>query len=336
MSRHKFDLNKARLTRVCPGGNRHLVNQDQYPALHNMAMATISLKKGGVREPHWHPNANEMTYCAEGKALITLFSPENIHDTFTLSAGEVVYFPRGYIHHIENIHHGVSRFILAYDNGKPEDLDLSETVNSMSAHVLAATFTAKETVFQQLKKSIKDAFITQRKTTSKFRASISNQHKLDLERISPQIKTKGGLARIANKMNFPLLEHLALFSLRIAKNGIREPHWHPNATELNYVVKGKAKLTIYSPGGDRDTFELSEGQGSVIPAGYFHHIENASSTELHMTVFFNNAIPNDIGLSGALSAYSKEVLASLFALDPKFFAQMHKFQEDRMIVSGGG
>ncbi len=55
-----------------------------------------------------------------------------------------------------------------------------------------------------------------------------------------------------------------------------------------------------------------------------------------MTVYFNNASPDDIGLSGALSAYSKEMLGSLFSVDSQFFKELHHFQEDRMIVSGGG
>jgi oxalate decarboxylase len=132
------------------------------------------------------------------------------------------------------------------------------------------------------------------------------------------------------------LKRLALFSLRIAKNGVREPHWHPNATELNYVIEGKARLTILSPSGDVDSFELLPNQGSIIPAGYFHHIENIGPKELHMTVFFNNALPDDIGLSGALSAYSAETLASLFGVKPEFFAELPHFEKDRMIVSGGG
>jgi len=302
-----------------------------------MALATILLKKRGVREPHWHPNANEMTYCIEGKALISIFSPGNTHDTFTLSKGEVVYFPKGYIHHIENIHSGDSRFLLAYDQHLPEDLDLSESLASMPAHALAATFGTKEEGFQKIKKQAKDTFISQRKTTSKLASlSVSNHNKFDLESIKPQIETKGGSVRIANSLNFPQLEELALFSLRIAKNGIREPHWHPNATELNYVIAGKARLTIFSPGGEKDTFTLLPGQGSVIPTGYFHYIENASSTALHMAVYFNHPTPDDIGLSGALSAFSNEVLDSLFSTDPAFFAKLPKFQEDRMIVSGGG
>jgi oxalate decarboxylase len=306
-----------------------------FPFMQHMALATIMLKKGGIREPHWHPNADEMTYCVEGQALITMFSPGNEHNTFTLSAGEVVYFPKGYIHHIENIHAGESRFILFYDHHSPEDLDLSQSIGSMSTHVLASTFGSSKEAFKKLKKHTDDTFISQRKTIA-MRGPNRNFNKFNLENIYPQIETRGGLARIANKINFPALEHLALFSLRIAKKGVREPHWHPNATELNFVVQGKARLTILSPSGEIDTFELQQNQGSIIPAGYFHHIENIGSKELHMTVFFNNAIPDDIGLSGAVSAYSNETLASLFRVRPKFFAELNHFEEDRMIVTGGG
>lgn len=336
-SKHKFDLSKSKIKRDCPGGNRRMVTQDTSPLLRHMALATITLKKGGLREPHWHPNADEMTYCVEGKALVTLFSPGNMHDTFTLSAGEVMYIPKGYIHHIENIHQGQSQFILAYDNGNPEDLDLSESVGSMTAHVLASTFGSGKDGFAKITKRPKDVFISKRKTLANPSfASKPNPNKFNIERINPQIESKGGSARIANNKSFPALEHLALFSLRITKNGVREPHWHPDASELNYVIEGKARLTVFSPGGKKDTFDLLPGQGSIIPEGYFHHIENIGNTELHMAVYFNNAAPDDIGLSGALSAYSKEVLASLFSVDPKFFVELHKFQEDRMIVVGGG
>ena len=335
-SKHKFDLRKEGALHKCAGGRRYLVNHSRFAPFQNMALAVIELEKNGFREPHWHPNADELTYCAEGKALITLFSPGNQHDTFTLSAGEVVHFPKGYLHHIENIHPAQSRFILAYNHNEPEDLDLSASAASMSPHVLASTFTASLPTADALLKKGKDVFIGQRSTPAKPPLDSPNGHKFNLERIHPQIDTPGGSARIVNRANFPVLEHLALFSLRLVKKGVREPHWHPNATELNFVLKGKARLTVLSPNGSIDTFDLAEGQGSVIPTGYFHHIENTGPDELHMTVFFSHHTPNDIGLSGALSAYSPELLADLFSVDCQVIAHLHNFQEDRMIVSGGG
>ncbi len=322
----KFDMKKDGTTKKCPGGYRILTS-----SLDTMALAHLVLKKGGIREPHWHPNADELAYCVEGKALITIFGPNNTRDVFTCSTGEAVFFPKGYIHHIENIHSQKSSFVLAYDHPTPEDIDISTCIGSMKEHVLASTFSSPETIFKKLKKSAEDTFISLRKTDKKSE-NILNSHKINLEHLSPQIETPGGLARIANDKNFPVLKHLALFSLRIKKRGIREPHWHPNATELNLVITGKARLTILSPHGHISTFTLNAGQGSVIPMGYFHHIENIGKGGLHMTVYFNHSNPEDIGLSGAFSAYSKDVLASIFSVDPKVLSPMHTFQENRMIL----
>lgn len=333
-SKHQFDLKKSGTKNVCPGGSRVLLTSRVMKSLKGMAIASLVLKKGGVREPHWHPNASELAYCIQGKALVTVFSPRNARDTFTLEEGEIAYFPRGYIHHIENLSHGESSFVIAYNHDNPEDLDLSASINSMSVHVLSSTFSGDKALFQKLKKHGKDTFISKRKTIAKSPLSGANRYKLNLERINPQINAEGGNAKIANSLNFPGLQSLCLYNLRVYKNGIREPHWHPNATELNYVITGKAKITILSPGGKIETMELSPGQGSVIPAGYFHSIENTGSGELHMAVYFNNIAPEDIGLSGAMSAYSNDTLASIFAIDSKAFAGFHQFTEDRMIVSG--
>lgn len=334
MTKHKFDLNRKRIIRKLPGGSRLMVTGAICPALKHMALASLALKKGGVREPHWHPNADELLYCVQGNALITLFSPQNKHDTFTLHEGEVAFFPKGYLHAIQNLSPRESQFLLAYDHPNPQDLDLTQSVASMSPHVLGSTFSTSDATFKKLKPQ--DTFISRLSELKAPGGSIPNSHKFDLERIDPQINTKGGCARIVNVKNFPRLKNLALFSLRIYKNGIREPHWHPNADELNYVIDGKARLTILSPDGKKDHFELRPGQGSIISAGYFHHIENVGPKELHMAVFFGNSEPDDIGLSGALSAYSNELLASIFSTDRKFFEKLQKFPKDRMIVTGGG
>lgn len=330
--KHKFTLQKQGTLKKYPGGSRLLSS-----LTHSMALGLIELEKGGFREPHWHPNAQELTYCLEGRVLITLFSPQNLRSTFTLSAGEVVFFPQGYLHHLENIFEGKSKLILAYNHPSPEDLDLSSTIRCMTAHTLGKTFGSSEKVFQDLQDSSKNSFISQRKTLANPEfSSIANLHKFSLESITAQIQTKAGNARIASFASFPILENLALFSLRLYPKAIREPHWHPNATELNYVLQGKALLTILSPDGTIDTFELQEGDGSIIPAGYLHYIENIGPEELHMAIYFNHNSPSDIGLSGAFSAYSPEVLCSLFSVDLELIHQIHSFLEDRMIVTGGG
>ena len=73
-----------------------------------MAAYLLRLKRGGVREPHWHPNASELTYCISGRAQMTIY-PSNTGadsftvDSFTIDPGEVVFIPQGFMHNIENV-----------------------------------------------------------------------------------------------------------------------------------------------------------------------------------------------------------------------------------------
>jgi oxalate decarboxylase len=45
---------------------------------------------------------------------------------------------------------------------------------------------------------------------------------------------------------------MATYSLKLNRGGVREPHWHPNAAELDYVINGRAHMVIFSPGGNID------------------------------------------------------------------------------------
>ena len=84
------------------------------------------------REPHWHPNAVELGYCLAGRALMTIFSPGAGHDTFIVDPGEIVFVPRGYLHHIENIHQGDTKFAIAFNHELPEDIGISGSAGSMT------------------------------------------------------------------------------------------------------------------------------------------------------------------------------------------------------------
>jgi hypothetical protein len=54
------------------------------------ALALPRVDPLGFREPHWHPNANELTYCVSGEALVTIFSHGTFTAPFTLRAGVFV------------------------------------------------------------------------------------------------------------------------------------------------------------------------------------------------------------------------------------------------------
>ena len=161
-------------------------------------------------------------------------------------------------------------------------------------------------------------------------------HTFDIKSIKPQTICNGGSRTIANSDNFSILRGMAMYSLLLMKGGVREPHWHPNAAELDYVIKGKARMIIFSPGGDVDTFEVGPDEIAFIPTAYFHYIENIGDEELHFAVFFSHEKPPHIGISGAFGSYSNEVLGAVFNVNPKIFESLPKYQENLLVVEGGG
>ena len=165
---------------------------------------------------------------------------------------------------------------------------------------------------------------------------MHSPHTFDIKSTKPQTICNGGSRTIANSDNFPILKVMATYSLLLKKGGVREPHRHPNAAELDYVVKGRARMTIFSPGGDIDTFEVGPDQVVFIPTAYFHYIENIGDEELHFAVFFSHDKPQDIGISGAFGSYSTEVLGAVFNANPKIFEALPKYQEDLLVVAGRG
>jgi oxalate decarboxylase len=348
-SPHVFNLDTAIPQISNISGSRTIVNADNFPIFNGNGMAAylLRLKQGGIYEPHWHPNAAELSYCINGRAIMTIFSPNAGYDSFTIDPGELVFVPRGYIHDIENISDQEAKFITAFNYERPQEIGISGSVGSMPDRVLNATFGIKPptaTFFNGFNnKSPKDIVIGSKPANTLGAAAadnsmtrIANPHKFNLEGIPPQVQTAGGTVALGNANTFPILNALACYSLRLNPNGIREPHWHPNAAELDYVIEGRARMIILSPGGSVDTFDVSPGQIVFIPPAYFHYIENPDSiNNMHFAVFFGHEKPEDIGISGALSAYSNEVLAAVFNLDPTLFDKLPKLEEDVFVVTGG-
>ncbi len=337
MTTHHYQLFDSQARKEGVGGLRLDVRASQFPSLVGMSLSHLTLLPKGFREPHWHPNANELSYCLEGQALMTIFSPGNSHDTFTISPGEMAFVPMGSLHHIENISDKPVKMLICFDNSSPEDLEISSSLNAMPDRALGATFCQKPQFFSTLKQSNQKPFMgILKQATKPSLPSIPDRFKLNLEGLQPQLKTAGGWVKISNSALLPTLDGLALYSLLLNPEGIREPHWHPNAHELNYLIKGRALISLLSPDGSFEKFEMQEGMLSFLPRGYIHHIETVGDTPAHFAVFFSNKDPSDIGLSGALGAFSNELLASLFGVASSYFDKMPKYQEDLFLVSGAG
>ena len=141
--------------------------------------------------------------------------------------------------------------------------------------------------------------------------------KFKLEQSHPAADVAGGVIRFAKKNDFPALDGLAMASIHLHPGGVRIPHWHPNANEMDYVISGKCRINLFGPAseanpdGITEVFTLEAGEISFLPQGWFHSIENTGKDDLHILVIFNNAMPEDIGISRGIGAMVEPIAKTI-------------------------
>jgi oxalate decarboxylase len=89
-------------------------------------------------------------------------------------------------------------------------------------------------------------------------------------------------------------------------------HWHPNADEWQYVIKGDVSVTMFGSHGCFRTEVLHAGDVGYIPQGYGHSIENVGSELSRILIGFNTGIYESIDLSSWIAGNPVDVLATNF------------------------
>lgn len=322
-SKFFFSLNSIKPQKNYDSGNITTITADETPGLVGMSFSALKLQKNGSVEPSWHPNANKVGYCVQGNALVSIRTPAGV-ELFTVSAGEVFFIPKGYIHHIANTSDKETSIIFALNHTKPEQMILSNAMFSLSDDVFKATFNIPPELLKGLKNSRKHdliQFVPASKTLPNF---ISSRYKFNLTASSELILTKGGYVQAATKANLPVLDGLGILGFGLNPHGAVEPHWHTNAGELIYIIKGKTQITVLAPDGSVEIMEVNAGEGAFAAASHFHNILNVGTDDVEVMAFFSNADPDYIGFGEVIGAYSNEVLASIFNVSPTYFDTLVK------------
>jgi len=73
------------------------------------------------------------------------------------------------------------------------------------------------------------------------------------------IETPGGQVRITDTTQFPLSTTVSAAHVVIKPGGIREMHWHPNADEWSFFIRGRARVTVFGSGETARTFDYMPG-----------------------------------------------------------------------------
>ncbi|ARF13339.1 MULTISPECIES: cupin domain-containing protein [Sporosarcina] len=78
----------------------NILSSKQLNTLDHLSMLDIFLSKDHIIEPHYHPNASELTYCVSGSATISMMNLDTkIFQHYKIVAGQVVNIPQGWWHY---------------------------------------------------------------------------------------------------------------------------------------------------------------------------------------------------------------------------------------------
>lgn len=332
---HKFPLHKTPPSVVTSNGEKTAVNRSNFPILKGLCLYRLILKPRGYREPHWHANADELGYCLAGHALVTIFASGNLHAQFTVSEGEMFFVPSGSLHAIENIGNEDAQFIITFSHETPEDFGLSGFVACMSPSVMGNTWNLPAEALVGLTRATESIEFGRSTSAAELAESTTyaSPFKFAIESRAPLLSNPNGSAIVARRDTWPALRSQAMYSVRIQGTGMREPHWHPETAELGYVRRGHARMTVQSPGGASETYELEPGDIYFIPRAYPHHIENLDGSEVHFLIFFDTPDVQDIGLTGAIPAFPQRIIAPTLGLSEETVQSIPRLPADLLLVT---
>jgi len=110
------------------------------------------------------------------------------------------------------------------------------------------------------------------------------------------------------------------FNVHLSKGIIIQPHWHPNAVELVYVISGEVMTSVFNPFSQQlITYHVKAGQVSQFPKGWFHWLV-ALENHTHLLTIFDKPTPDVVLGSDFLRFLPKEIANRAYCVNETAYA----------------
>ncbi len=334
----KFSYAAAR-NRLAPGGWAREVTARELPVATTLAGVNMRLKPGGIRELHWHREA-EWAFMLAGRARITAIDPQGRNFIDDVGVGDLWNFPAGIPHSIQGLEEGCE-FLLVFDDGnfsENETFLVSDWFLHTPREILAKNFGVPESAFAGLPKDIEQSmWILSGDIPGpiagdavKAPAGAVTGYSYHLSQQKP-VKVPGGQVRIVDSSNFPAANTIAAALVEIEPGGMRELHWHPTNDEWQYYIQGQARMSVFTPGKAR-TFDYQAGDVGYVPFVYGHYIENTGDGPLRYLEVFRSSYFADLSLNQWLGLTTPKLVERHLNFDQATMAALRK---DKPILTPG-
>jgi oxalate decarboxylase len=325
----KFSFANAH-NRLEEGGWAREVTARELPIATTLAGVNMRLTPGGVREMHWHKEA-EWAFMLNGRARITAVDQDGRNFIDDVGEGDLWNFPAGIPHSIQGLAEGCE-FLLVFDDGNFSENStflLSDWFAHTPKDVLAKNFGISAKEFADIPSH--ERYIFKSKVPGSLSAdTVSDPEGAVVESFSyhllaqEPLKTSRGTVRIVDSRNFPAASTIAAALVEVDPGGMREMHWHPNDDEWQYYMEGNGRMTVFASGGKARTFDYQAGDVGYVPFAMGHYIENTGNTPLRFLEMFKSDHFADVSLNQWMALTPPELVRDHLHLNQRVMNALRK------------
>jgi oxalate decarboxylase len=317
--------------RIQNGGWARQVTQETFPVSAEISGVNMRLSAGGVRELHWHQSA-EWAYMTYGNCRVTVLDPQGRPYVADVKEGDIWYFPAGYPHSLQGLGPDGAEFVLAFDNGAQSEFNtllVTDWFIHTPPDVLAANFGVPADTFAKM--PLNDLWIYQGKVPgdlSSVRDAMKgsadnppNPFTWSLAGSTPVSETKNGKVQIVDSATFRVSKTIASALITMKPGALRQMHWHPNADEWQYYIKGRARMGVFNTGPNVLTMDFGPGDIGYVKKNFGHWIQNVGDTDLQFFAVFRTPHYEAFTLADWLKHSPPQMVAEHLNIDPADIAK---------------
>ncbi len=328
--------------RIQNGGWARQVTQYDFQISETIAGVNMRLTAGGLRELHWHTFA-EWAYVTYGSCRITVLDPIGQAYVADVNEGDLWFFPAGFPHSLQGLGPDGCEFVIAFNDGKASEFNtllLTDFLAHTPPDILAQNFAVPADTFSKI--PLHDLYIFQSNLPGPLaadQAAVLGPKGLPRYPFTFSLKgqpfareTPGGTVQIADSRNFHANQSIAAGLVTLRPGALRELHWHPNADEWQYYIKGKAQVGVFSAGPKAVTTNFNAGDIGYVLRNNGHYVKNIGDTDLQFLEVFRSPYFEDVSLSDWLTHTPPAMVAAHLNVDT---ATIAKFPNDKPEIMPG-
>lgn len=324
-------LDKAAI-KATSGGWAREITARSLPLATGIAGAHLFINPGGSREMHWH-NSAEWAFVLGGRCQVTIVDPAGETEVVNYAAGDLWFFPKGHSHAIATLGTEPFHAILAFDDGLYSEngtfgisdwmsrLDLKSLERALgmpggdlSKIPAGETYIMQGDVIPLDSPQARAEKILDRQRTHRFRLMAQ----------PPHASSEGGTIHVAAASEFPMSTTMTAMFLKLKAGAVQQPHWHVNANEWQYVIKGRNRVTLFATDKRMAVAELGPGDCAYLPRGCGHTIENIGDEDSETVGVWDSGTFSESTLADWLAHAPRHVLANNFGMPETAVPQFGK------------